>query len=409
MPIKAKKSRKRKQKNHPAPKTKHKLKLPTLSLCMIVRDAANNLALCLDSVKNAVDEIIIVDTGSRDNTVAVARKYTDKVYHFKWRDDFARARNYSLKFATQDWILVMDDDEALARDSAKTIKRFLAQGAQNINGYSVWIYNCDRQAAENEIWKNKKHKGWEVHQHTRLLRNNAGLKFRGFLHEAPTGKNLVFYDADLKILHYGYSVYTSQRAERNLRIMRKQLQEKPDDVPTLYNYARSLVNYEDAITPAVLFYMDKTISNYVKGKTGVVFLTLAYIYKSFIIILLKKNNYAQAEKYCYQWLTRLQDKWDLFPYLYLGKTLFLQNKIDDASKILKIVYEKYNSKIPFCPREDIPGFERELYFYFGYASLLNFEYKLALKLLNKAGKYFDNDPALNKLLEIAETRLALPQ
>ncbi|GBR74985.1 glycosyl transferase GTA-type super family, partial [Candidatus Termititenax aidoneus] len=79
----------------PAKTKKSTRRQPALSVCMIVRDAAENLPLCLDSIRKIADEIIVVDTGSRDNTVAVAKKYTDKIYFFPWRDDFAAARNES--------------------------------------------------------------------------------------------------------------------------------------------------------------------------------------------------------------------------------------------------------------------------------------------------------------------------
>ena len=77
------------------------------------------LGKCLDSVKG-FDEIIIVDTGSEDDTVEIAKQYTDKVYFFKWCDSFAKARNFAKQYATGDWILSIDADEVL-----KTPKNFL--------------------------------------------------------------------------------------------------------------------------------------------------------------------------------------------------------------------------------------------------------------------------------------------
>ncbi len=85
----------------------------TVSLCMIVKNEEQVLARCLDCAQQIADEIIIVDTGSTDNTVAIARRYTDKVYFFDWKDDFAAARNFSFSKATKEYILWLDADDVI--------------------------------------------------------------------------------------------------------------------------------------------------------------------------------------------------------------------------------------------------------------------------------------------------------
>ncbi|NJL45821.1 MAG: glycosyltransferase family 2 protein [Leptolyngbyaceae cyanobacterium SM2_3_12] len=85
----------------------------TLSLCVIVKDEAATLATCLEAVQGVVDEMIVVDTGSTDGTVALAESHGARVYTFDWVNDFAAARNYSLRQATGDWVLVLDADEVL--------------------------------------------------------------------------------------------------------------------------------------------------------------------------------------------------------------------------------------------------------------------------------------------------------
>jgi len=101
----------------------------TVSLCMIVKNEESILARCLDSIADMMDEIIIVDTGSSDATKAVALRYTDKVYDFQWKYDFAEARNYSFSLATMDYIYSADADEVLNefnRDRFKTLKESIA-------------------------------------------------------------------------------------------------------------------------------------------------------------------------------------------------------------------------------------------------------------------------------------------
>jgi len=79
--------------------------MTTISLCLITKNEELFLEQCLNSVKDLVDEIIIVDTGSIDKTKEIAKKFTDKIYDFEWCDDFSKARNEFFKYATKDWIL----------------------------------------------------------------------------------------------------------------------------------------------------------------------------------------------------------------------------------------------------------------------------------------------------------------
>ncbi|MBI2656740.1 glycosyltransferase family 2 protein, partial [Candidatus Woesearchaeota archaeon] len=98
---------------------------PTISLCMIAKNEEKFLEQCLNSVKDIVDEIIIVDTGSTDKTKDIAKKFNAKVYDFKWIDDFSAARNESIKHAAKDWILVLDADEILDEEGRKAIRELV--------------------------------------------------------------------------------------------------------------------------------------------------------------------------------------------------------------------------------------------------------------------------------------------
>lgn len=93
----------------------------TFSLCMIVKNEEKVLARCLDSIAPIMDEIIIVDTGSTDNTKSIAAKYTDKIYDFEWIDDFAAARNFSFSKATCDYIYVADADEYVSPENLERL------------------------------------------------------------------------------------------------------------------------------------------------------------------------------------------------------------------------------------------------------------------------------------------------
>ncbi|HLG24777.1 MAG TPA: tetratricopeptide repeat protein [Candidatus Nanoarchaeia archaeon] len=160
---------------------------PTISLCMIVKDEQDNLSRCVDSVKSIVDEIIIVDTGSRDKTKEIAKKLGAKVIDYKWQDDFSAARNESLKHATKDWILTLDADELVSKESLQLIKEsikdekadgFLIIQKNYTNNTKTAGFITDSLKAEKNSYP-----GWFGSAIVRLFRNNRGFEFEGTVHE----------------------------------------------------------------------------------------------------------------------------------------------------------------------------------------------------------------------------------
>ncbi|MBF2073012.1 MAG: tetratricopeptide repeat protein [Synechococcales cyanobacterium C42_A2020_086] len=109
-----------------------------LSLCMIVRNEAANLPRCLESVQGVVDEIVLLDTGSTDSTLAIAEAFGAKIAHFPWNQDFAEARNVALEQVTGDWVLVLDADEALAAGVIPIVQQAMQQD-------NVLVINLIRQ------------------------------------------------------------------------------------------------------------------------------------------------------------------------------------------------------------------------------------------------------------------------
>lgn len=100
--------------------------MATISLCMIVKNEERTLRRCLDCIKDIMDEIIIVDTGSTDGTREIAHEYTDKVYEYQWEDDFAAARNFSFSKATMEYIYVADADEIVDEENQKRFRTLKA-------------------------------------------------------------------------------------------------------------------------------------------------------------------------------------------------------------------------------------------------------------------------------------------
>ncbi len=209
---------------------------PLISLCMIVKDEADNLPRCLESVKGIVDEIVIVDTGSTDETPQIAERYGAKIIRYEWTGSFSDARNESLKHATGEWILWLDADEALAEGKEK-LRKFLEQET-DYDGFILPMVS---------FVGHRSHREGHVHPAFRLFRNLKGIKFERNLHEQIAGSilkvkpNAKFGVLPVWIEHYGYLtplVRRKQKVERNLELAKKDLRENPTDPFAWYNLGR---------------------------------------------------------------------------------------------------------------------------------------------------------------------------
>ncbi len=194
-----------------------------LSLCMIVRNEEKYLADALKSVQDVVDEMIVVDTGSTDNTVEIARKYGARVFFYEWNDDFAAARNESLRHATGDWILMMDADERLDEHLKDNLRIFLIDSDRPIR-YQVFIRNYMREKDESSILG---------HYMVRLFKKTPDTRFFGVIHEQiyPNVGIVTVPQESLLLWHYGYEnvdFKAKKIEERNIPLIRKALQQAED-------------------------------------------------------------------------------------------------------------------------------------------------------------------------------------
>lgn len=206
---------------------------PRISLCMIARDEQRFLAECLRRAQPAVDEIVLVDTGSTDDTVAIATSFGARVLHRPWDDDFSAPRNAGLQAATGDWILVLDADELLTPGAAARIRQ-LARDAR-VSGYHMRFTN---------VYSGGKTIGVMM---VRLFRNLPGVEYCNVIHEQVTPSlcrvgarhGLALSMCDVEVEHFGYTdevMADRGKNERNERLFAKQLASSPDDVYGLYKY-----------------------------------------------------------------------------------------------------------------------------------------------------------------------------
>lgn len=207
-----------------------------LSLCMIVRDAEEGLERCLESAAPFVDEIVIVDTGSKDRTPEIAKRYAHVYTEIPWPDDFSAARNVSLSLATGDWILVMDGDEALYPPTAHLLRpaladaRFVAYQLTHSHLLS-WSGQC-RDVYALRLFRRHPHLryAWPIHEQISVAAN-----------ELAQAEGLEVGRIPVVIKHFGYLPGSNPgRSSRNIRLIERTLKEQPDDPYYLYKLAEEL-------------------------------------------------------------------------------------------------------------------------------------------------------------------------
>lgn len=208
-----------------------------ISCAMIVKNEAETLERCLESIRSSVDEIIIVDTGSTDNTVAIAERFTPLVYHFDWINDFSAARNYSLSKCTGDWIFVIDADEYALVPFREQLLDFIVSYPDAVGKIA-------------QINSSQTSGGTQLSQCvlTRFFPN--GLTFTGRIHEQlNTFKPRLF--TGISVLHEGY--LADNKVTRNRSLLELAIEERPEDSYLLFQIARQYF-IEKNYSQAIVFY-----------------------------------------------------------------------------------------------------------------------------------------------------------
>jgi GT2 family glycosyltransferase/glycosyltransferase involved in cell wall biosynthesis/SAM-dependent methyltransferase/Flp pilus assembly protein TadD len=219
---------------------------PTISLCLIARDEEQNIEACLNSIRPWVDEMIVVDTGSKDRTPDIARACGARVKHFEWCDDFSAARNASLKYATGDWIFWMDADDVIDEANGRRLRELAAGAPPDVFGLTVRVHCLPRPGEEAGI---------EAVDHVKLLRNHPDVRFEFHIHEQvlPSirrlGKEVAI--SDVFVTHAGYDVTLEgqrRKRERDLRLLGLDLAEHPNHPFVHFNVGMTAFHSDDLQT-----------------------------------------------------------------------------------------------------------------------------------------------------------------
>lgn len=198
-----------------------------LNLVMIVKNEERTLRKCLKAAGKLVDEIIVVDTGSTDETRKIAEELGARVETFTWVNDFSMARNYALDQSDADWNLMLDADEILRPVTREVLEKLIRERGNNWVG-ALLRYNAYRDKEETRV---------SVETIPRLL--PRGVRYEGRIHEQPK-TTLVCMDTPLVADHDGY-LY-SDKGERNLPYLEREVEESPENGYFRFQLAFTLKN-----------------------------------------------------------------------------------------------------------------------------------------------------------------------
>jgi tetratricopeptide (TPR) repeat protein len=257
---------------------------PKLSCCMIVKNEERFLRRCLQSVAPYVDEIVIVDTGSQDKTVEIAREFTDKIYFHPWENDFSKHRNQSISYATGDWILQIDADEELAPGAGEAIRASIREAPSGVNFLMINITDVDQKGVPRVTFN-----------FPRVFRNGVGIHYEGIVHNQVVGTGKC-QACQAVIWHYGYYLEEEKmeaKRRRSLPLLLKQLEQDPENVFTMYNLANMYAWMKDY--DKVIQYTQAALKRLREMDSAPAF--FVSVFTPLIQACLKKGRVEHAKKY----------------------------------------------------------------------------------------------------------------
>jgi glycosyltransferase involved in cell wall biosynthesis len=220
-----------------------------LSVCMITKNECAKLEQCLKRLSTLPFEIIVVDTGSSDNSKEVAAKYANSVYEYPWTEDFSAARNFSVQKASNDYVLIIDSDEVITYIDLNEMERLIRK-------YPAGIGRIEMVSPFT-----RDHEDMESSERVSRLFNHKMYRYTGRVHEqlvpidAHMGQPHI-YDTPLTISHSGYGGTPEQvrnKANRNINLLKEELQDNSKDSYVLYQLGKSYFMKQDAKTACEYF------------------------------------------------------------------------------------------------------------------------------------------------------------
>lgn len=320
-----------------------------LSICMMVKNEEKNIDRCLKSLQPLRDavssELIIVDTGSTDNTVEIAEKYTDKLYFHPWNNNFSQMRNISISYAKGEWIFIIDGDEVL--NTYNDIIKYIKSDIKRVIGAAA--------ITVKNLSTNDENYNYAFLQSPRLFRNDGFFHYEGTVHNDPIFKGQCLALNDI-LVHYGYISTDKELMERKFNrtkeLLEKEIQKNPDNI--YYQYQLSVTymmhkDYKKALNESIKSYnMFKNLKDTEKKLHS-------YVLPNYIKISLINELYYETERVSKEALKIQPDNLDI--YFYLAEALNRLNKYDEAinafRKYIELCENYENISIRFNPTVNI--------------------------------------------------------
>ena len=303
-----------------------------LSICMMVKNEERNIRRCLDSLNKLLSEVeselIIVDTGSTDNTVKIASEYTSNIFHHPWRHNFSEMRNITIEYARGTWIFIIDADEVLV-DEGPIINFINGPQKDNVVGAAIFLKNA------------KNYEGTEFGAELitpRIFKKSSGIRYEGAVHNLPIVKGKLL-ELNSTLHHFGYIQSDDALMEikftRTKKLIEESLQKDPDNI--YYNFQLSVTydmhkDFEEAYKQ-----IKKTYNKIVN--LGFSLQSYLYIYSSYAKVAMSMEYYSEVVKICEEGIGLNEEYVDLYFFL-AGANLRLGNNelgIDNYKKYLKLV------------------------------------------------------------------------
>lgn len=367
-----------------------------ISACLITKNEEKNIGRCINSFKNSVDEIIVVDTGSTDDTIHIARLMGAKVFNYNWDNSFAKARNYALSKCKGDWIVFLDADEYFGMGTGNQLRGILKPLHFDRNVDALFCQLCNM--GENQQVKSTCFL-------PRIFRNDGKIRYLGNIHETigkPGRKLNVLYISHLvlKIFHTGYSSPETieKKCRRNLELLLNELQNGKETARIHSDLADTyygLKEYELAIKHA-RYWLIKATDNKVTD----------HLVKLYIILI---RSMSEAGYECLDIIKEIEKGLLKFPehpdlYKELGLLLFSEKRYSEALQAFdRTIYYAFNAKnLDFTA---FPSYIHMTYYYAGFISeLMNKNDKAQDYYLKSLRQKKDTPEVLTRWLNLIKNR-----
>ena len=311
-----------------------------ISAVYIAKNEAYNIARSLDSIRDSVDELVLVDTGSTDDTVKIFESYGGRVYYEKWADDFSAPRNTALSKATGDWIIILDADESFSDKTRQNIRAVLAQVSADTNGLLINMINYDKDTGEalDEFYA------------LRIVRRIPGLNYKGRIHEMMYIGDDYFHGWQrvspqlLTIDHTGYTASISvEKNRRNIRLLEKAI---ADGEPAERYYTNLFESYSAlGDMERALHYAQLDVN---RGRQSVTYASRSY---RGLISYYAKDNSPEGRKKHFELVQRAVEDFPELPDFHAeySECLYQQGKYREAKGEIELalsLYENYDGLEP---------------------------------------------------------------